>query len=56
MYGEMTNLYRRQRQIEVMKDEFIAIASHELRTPLTMVLGYSDMLMRTIQGDNQTYH
>jgi signal transduction histidine kinase len=55
MYGEMSNLYRRQRQIEVMKDEFIAIASHELRTPLTMVLGYSDMLMRTIQGDNQTY-
>jgi signal transduction histidine kinase len=55
MYGEMSNLYRRQRQIEVMKDEFIAIASHELRTPLTMVLGYSDMLMRTIQGDNQTH-
>jgi signal transduction histidine kinase len=38
-----------------MKDEFIAIASHELRTPLTMVLGYSDILMRTINGDNQTY-
>ncbi len=55
MYGEMSNLYRRQRQIEVMKDEFIAIASHELRTPLTMVLGYSDILMRTTEGDNQTY-
>lgn len=51
MYGEMANLYHRQRQIEVMKDEFIAIASHELRTPLTMVLGYTDILMREIQDE-----
>jgi signal transduction histidine kinase len=54
-YGAMSNLYHRQRQIEMMKDEFIAIASHELRTPLTMVVGYADMLNRTLQGVNQNY-
>jgi signal transduction histidine kinase len=48
LYGHVEGLYRRQRQIEAMKDEFIAIASHELRTPLTMVIGYTDLLKRTV--------
>ncbi|MEY3988990.1 MAG: hypothetical protein RI985_71 [Chloroflexota bacterium] len=48
LYGHIEGLYRRQRQIEAMKDEFIAIASHELRTPLTMVIGYTDLLKRAI--------
>lgn len=54
-YGTMSNLYHRQRQIELMKDEFIAIASHELRTPLTIVVGYADMLNRVLSGVNQNY-
>ncbi|MEY2845919.1 MAG: hypothetical protein RL076_1465 [Chloroflexota bacterium] len=54
-YGAMSNLYHRQRQIEVMKDEFIAIASHELRTPLTMVVGYADMLSRALHDENQVH-
>jgi signal transduction histidine kinase/CheY-like chemotaxis protein len=48
LYGHIEGLYRRQRQIEAMKDEFIAIASHELRTPLTMVIGYTDLLKRVV--------
>ncbi|MFZ9857181.1 MAG: response regulator [Roseiflexaceae bacterium] len=48
LYGHVEGLYRRQRQIEAMKDEFIAIASHELRTPLTMVIGYTDLLKRAV--------
>lgn len=48
LYGHIEGLYRRQRQIEAMKDEFIAIASHELRTPLTMVIGYTDLLKRIV--------
>lgn len=54
-YGTMSHLYHRQRQIEMMKDEFIAIASHELRTPLTMVVGYADLLNRTLSGVDQNY-
>lgn len=52
LYGHVEGLYRRQRQIEAMKDEFIAIASHELRTPLTMVIGYTDLLKRALPMDN----
>jgi signal transduction histidine kinase len=48
LYGHIEGLYRRQRQVEAMKDEFIAIASHELRTPLTMVIGYTDLLKRVL--------
>lgn len=50
VYGHVEGLYRRQRQIEAMKDEFIAIASHELRTPLTMVIGYTDLLTRAVSS------
>ena len=33
-----------QRQVEAMKDEFLATVSHELRTPLTSVLGALGLL------------
>jgi signal transduction histidine kinase len=50
VYGHMAGLYRKQRQIEAMKDEFVALASHELRTPLTMVIAYTDVLARSLTG------
>jgi signal transduction histidine kinase len=46
----MAGLYRKQRQIEAMKDEFVALASHELRTPLTMVIAYTEVLARSLTG------
>lgn len=37
-------LYRRLKEINKIKDDFISIATHELRTPLTVIRGYVDML------------
>ncbi len=44
MYVELENAYRKQRELDSMKDDFIATASHELRTPLTVVQGYLELL------------
>ncbi|PIR13886.1 hypothetical protein COV49_00705 [Candidatus Falkowbacteria bacterium CG11_big_fil_rev_8_21_14_0_20_39_10] len=36
-------LYRKIKEVDQMKDEFISIASHELRTPVTSIRGYVSM-------------
>ena len=38
------------RRTEKMKVDFVANASHELRTPLTVIKGYSDLLLKKING------
>ncbi|MDQ2805499.1 MAG: response regulator [Chloroflexota bacterium] len=40
----------RTRELERLKDEFLAIVSHELRTPLAAILGYSDLMLRGAHG------
>lgn len=37
-------LYKKIKEVDKMKDEFISIASHELRTPVTGIKGYASMI------------
>jgi signal transduction histidine kinase len=41
---DYTVLYRRLKEVDKMKDDFISMAAHELRTPLTIIRGYVDIL------------
>lgn len=38
-------LYRRIKEVDQLKDDFISMASHELRTPLTIIRGYVENLL-----------
>lgn len=44
-YVELERAYKQQRELDRMKDDFIATASHELRTPLTGVQGFLELLL-----------
>jgi signal transduction histidine kinase len=37
-------LYKRLKEVDQMKDDFVSMAAHELRTPLTIIRGYTEML------------
>lgn len=43
-------LYRKIKELDQMKDEFISIASHELRSPLTSIKGYTSLIMEGTFG------
>lgn len=45
-FFETSLLYRKLRELDQTKDDFISIASHELRAPLTAISGFAYLLMR----------
>ena len=38
------DLYKKLKEVDQLKDDFISMASHELRTPLTIIHGYSEFI------------
>lgn len=47
---DYVTLYRKIKEVDQMKDEFISIASHELRTPLTSIKGYASLIAEETFG------
>ena len=50
-FFEYATLYKRLKEVDQMKDEFISMASHELRTPVTGIKGYLSMILEGTFGE-----
>ncbi len=44
-------LYKKTKEIDKLKDEFVSMASHELRTPITGISGFIRMLLAGDMGE-----
>lgn len=49
-FFEYAVLFRRLKEVDQMKDDFISIASHELKTPMAAIKGYLSMILEGVVG------
>lgn len=50
-FFEYAVLFRRLKEVDKMKDDFISIASHELKTPMAAIKGYLSMIFEGVAGN-----
>jgi signal transduction histidine kinase len=48
------DLYKKLKEVDQLKDDFISMASHELRTPLTVIRGYAEFINEAPEISPQT--
>ncbi|HAE36826.1 TPA: hypothetical protein DCX66_03320 [Candidatus Nomurabacteria bacterium] len=48
------DLYKKLKEVDTLKDDFISMASHELRTPLSIIRGYADFMREAPELSDET--
>jgi PAS domain S-box-containing protein len=51
LLAELGHQNEQLRELDLMKDEFVALVSHELRTPLTSIQGYTELVLDGTAGE-----
>jgi len=49
-FFEYALLFKRLKEVDKMKDDFISMASHELKTPMAAIKGYMGMIFEGVAG------
>jgi signal transduction histidine kinase len=48
------DLYKKLKEVDQLKDDFVSMASHELRTPLSIIRGYAEFIREAPELSAQT--